>query len=225
MRACAPNRVCPIGSATHLPASVRNLLGEPGGTSFLSHMSELRALSSLFPANHDPCKAIRKEPGQRIILADHSIGAKQRRAPTDRLFNLTVVKHCINLTSISPALVDSTRYTHTRSAETGGRLTLFIMCSIFTHGNHAPRGSGVNLESREAFFFFFGWKSCWSFKKTFLSKMCSLRPEPRTSKLLSARQSFSESVSQSPPLLSPLPMEKCSTSLQKSPPLTSSSHQ
>lgn len=86
-----------------------------------SPVSAPRALSSQYPANHDPCKAIRKEPGQRIILADHSVGAKQRRALTDRLFNITVVEtlHQSHL-NLPPALTDSTRYT--RSAEPTGRL-------------------------------------------------------------------------------------------------------
>lgn len=50
--------------------------------------------------------------------------------------------------------------------------------------------------------------------------MCSLRSEPRKSKLLSARQSFSEPGSQSPLLLSLLPMENAPHPLSQSPPLT-----
>ncbi|CAB1441308.1 unnamed protein product [Pleuronectes platessa] len=92
--------------------SVRNLLGEPGGTSSLSHMSELQCalsspLLSLLPpvpaADHDPCSATRKEP--RSAVSFRKIMSISELLQ-DRLFNLTVAKHCIDLTSISP------RHTH-----------------------------------------------------------------------------------------------------------------
>lgn len=150
---CVSNRVCNTP-----PCLCAQSAGEPDGTSFLSHMSEpLRAHLSIPAPITILAKRLEgawKERGQRISLTDYSRATYQRRAPTNRLVNLTEAKHCINLTSISTVLNRQDALHMVSRNESSCALVLRI------DSNHARRGRGDTQGYHGGFFG--GYSALWA---------------------------------------------------------------